>query len=111
MQSYNGTSFDATNSATSIHKMIQDGTQGTIYGPGLVQLLNDQTRTGGDLWTALRLYNSGSADPSNLSDGRGATDAYVSNIGNFLQGWQGFGSPGPADCDFSTPLDTDPVAP
>lgn len=84
MQSYNGSSFNPNHPAKSINKMIVDGTQGTQYGPGLVQLLNDANGTpkmsGGNLWKALREYNSGSVDSSNLSNGEGATDAYVSNI-------------------------------
>lgn len=91
MQSYQGSSYDPNNMQASITKMVQDGTQGTATGPGLVQLLNNVARSGGDIWTTLRLYNSGTADPTNLSDGRGATDAYVSNIANYVQGWNGYG--------------------
>jgi hypothetical protein len=38
------------------------------------------------IYRALRLYNSGSIDEDNLSDGEGATDSYVSDIANRLQG-------------------------
>jgi hypothetical protein len=39
-----------------------------------------------DIYQALRLYNSGSLDANNLSNGLGATDSYVSDIANRLQG-------------------------
>ena len=38
------------------------------------------------IYQALRLYNSGDIDVNNLSDGKGATDSYVSDIANRLQG-------------------------
>jgi len=38
------------------------------------------------IYQALRLYNSGSMNASNLSNGMGATDSYVSDIANRLQG-------------------------
>jgi hypothetical protein len=38
------------------------------------------------IYQALRLYNSGSMNASNLSDGKGATNSYVSDIANRLQG-------------------------
>lgn len=47
----------------------------------------------GDKWSpesiypALREYNSGSVNPNDLSDGRGATASYVSDIAQRLQGW------------------------
>ena len=49
-------------------------------------------RNWGDQWAAssiypaLREYNSGSVNPNNLSDGRGATAAYVSDISQRLTG-------------------------
>ncbi|KAJ0108981.1 hypothetical protein J7T55_005529 [Diaporthe amygdali] len=39
------------------------------------------------IYPALREYNSGSVNPNDLSDGRGATAAYVSDISQRLQGW------------------------
>ncbi|KZF23506.1 hypothetical protein L228DRAFT_267504 [Xylona heveae TC161] len=38
------------------------------------------------IYKALRLYNSGSINEGNLSDGKGATNSYVSDIANRLQG-------------------------
>lgn len=39
------------------------------------------------IYPALRDYNSGSSNPNDLSDGRGATPSYVSDIANRLEGW------------------------
>lgn len=56
------------------------------------QHFKDNLNAEGDAWdantiyTALRLYNSGSVDTNNLSDGMGATNSYVSDIANRLQG-------------------------
>ncbi|KAL9616390.1 MAG: hypothetical protein Q9160_008744 [Pyrenula sp. 1 TL-2023] len=38
------------------------------------------------VYWALRLYNSGRVDKNNLSNGLGATDAYVSDVANRLSG-------------------------
>ncbi|KAK9413778.1 putative Transglycosylase SLT domain-containing protein [Seiridium unicorne] len=38
------------------------------------------------IYKALRAYNSGSVNPDNLSDGRGATPSYVSDVANRLLG-------------------------
>ncbi|KAH6656891.1 hypothetical protein BKA67DRAFT_173283 [Truncatella angustata] len=38
------------------------------------------------IYKALREYNSGSVNPNDLSDGRGATAAYVSDVANRLLG-------------------------
>jgi len=49
-------------------------------------------RNWGDKWAAesiypaLREYNSGSVNPDNLSDARGATASYVSDISQRLNG-------------------------
>jgi len=84
MQSHNGMAFIPAAPCTSIKQMIMDGTAGTAYGDGLVQLIN----TYGDYYSAFRAYNSGSVAPSgNLSDGNGATPCYVSDIANRLMGW------------------------
>jgi len=84
MQSHNGMAFDPSAPCTTIHQMITDGTQGTAYGDGLVQLINAH----GDYYTAFRAYNSGSVSADgNLSNGNGATPCYVSDIANRLRGW------------------------
>lgn len=84
MQSHNGTSYSAARPRHSIYKMIRDGTQGTPYGDGLVQLLNKH----GNVYEAARGYNSGSiAASGDLSDANGATACYVSDIANRLTGW------------------------
>ncbi|KAE7996963.1 hypothetical protein FH972_001639 [Carpinus fangiana] len=118
-QSYNPTykSYDPSKSALSINRMIVDGTQGTAAGPGLVQWFNHASDvsfdTAGNVYKVLRGYNSGALNSSNLSDGEGANDAYVSHIVNYLQGWDG--SSGPAhssSCSFAppTPTPTKPTA-
>lgn len=64
--------------------MIIDGTQGTAYGDGLVQLISRY----GDYYSAARAYNSGSiAADGDLSDANGATKCYVSDVANRLTGW------------------------
>ncbi|KAK6534137.1 hypothetical protein TWF281_005475 [Arthrobotrys megalospora] len=84
MQSHNGVSFDPLRPVTTIKQMIIDGTMGTAYGDGIVQLLNQY----GNYYKAFRAYNSGSIAPSgDLSDGNGATPCYVSDIANRLTGW------------------------
>jgi glucan 1,3-beta-glucosidase len=69
--------------------MIIDGTQGTSFGPGLVQWFNNDPEvngnTGGNPYNVVRGYNSGSIDFNDLSDPQGATDSYVSDIANRLQ--------------------------
>ena len=84
MQSHNGHAYDAKHSRLSILQMIQDGTQGTEHGWGLVDNLN----TYGNPYKAMRSYNSGYIPESgNLSEHAGATACYVSDIANRLTGW------------------------
>jgi glucan 1,3-beta-glucosidase len=89
MQSYNGIAFNPNSPQESIIEMIIDGTQGTAYGPGLVQWFNDEDyvgyQTSGNPYAVSRGYNSGSIDSSNLSDPLGATASYVSDIANRVQ--------------------------
>lgn len=101
MQSHNpvDTAFDASDVSNSILQMVRDGVRGTPSGPGLLGLFNDDALTGGNLWNVFRAYNSGSIDAENLSDPMGATAAYVSNMANYLTGWNGWGS-GPTPCGF-----------
>lgn len=77
--------------------MIVDGTQGTEYGPGLVQLFNDANdtnkETNGNVYAVFRAYNSGSVNAGDLSDGEGADAAYVSDMANYLEGWNGKHTP------------------
>ena len=75
--------------------MVRDGTQGTKLGPGYVQWIDqdDSTHYAGDtqgnVYQAARGYNSGSINFADLSDPKGATSSYVSDIANRLQGWDG----------------------
>ena len=43
--------------------------------------------SGESIYPALREYNSGSVNPNDLSDGRGATASYVNDVAHRLQGW------------------------
>ena len=58
---------------------------GTKHFKGNLQQLDDQD-TASTIYRALRLYNSGRINESNLSDGSKATDSYVSDIANLVQG-------------------------
>ena len=58
---------------------------GTKHFKANLQQLDDQD-TASTIYRALRLYNSGSINEGNLSDGKGATPSYVSDICNRLQG-------------------------
>ncbi|KAF2108913.1 hypothetical protein BDV96DRAFT_586872 [Lophiotrema nucula] len=84
MQSHDGHEYDAKHSRLSILQMVQDGTQGTKHGWGLVDNLN----TYGNPYKAMRGYNSGYIPESgDLSEKAGATACYVSDIANRLTGW------------------------
>lgn len=84
MQSHNGHEYDPKHSRLSIMLMVQDGTQGTDAGWGLVDNLN----TYGNPYKAMRGYNSGYIPTSgDLSEKAGATACYVSDIANRLTGW------------------------
>lgn len=87
MQSHNGVSFDPNEPAESILQMVRDGTEGTASGDGLEQLEKKYH----NWYEALRVYNSGSVDQQDLSNGFGATPGYVSGVTNRLMGhvWQG----------------------
>ena len=103
MQSYNppDPAYNPNNMQASITQMVVDGTQGTPAGSGLVQLFNNAgLQTGGNLWNVLRGYNSGSIDFNNLSDPKGATASYVSDVANRLLGWNGYGNGGTV-CGFA----------
>ncbi|KAK5015338.1 hypothetical protein LTR60_002920, partial [Cryomyces antarcticus] len=81
---HNGTTYDWHDSHASIRQMIQDGTQGTVYGDGLVQAINEF----GNVFKAVRYYNSGHVSSDNLCDNVGNTDwQYASEIANTLLGW------------------------
>lgn len=43
--------------------------------------------SGETIWPAVRRYNSGHVDVSDLSDGQGATHSYVSDIANRVKGY------------------------
>lgn len=85
MQAHHGHEYTPKHSAKSILAMVQDGTQGTKKGNGLVQELNAYY---GNPYAAARAYNSGYI-PGNgeLTEAAGATKCYVSDIANRLTGW------------------------
>lgn len=62
--------------------MVNAGTK--HYKENLKQVGNHDTAD--NIYRALRIYNSGSCNDENLSDGRGATPSYVSDIANRLCG-------------------------
>lgn len=62
--------------------MVRAGTQ--HFKQNLVDFGNADTAE--CIYKALREYNSGSVNPNDLSDGRGATASYVSDIANRLLG-------------------------
>lgn len=73
------------------HNLSQDKTTSMVRG-GTEHFKKDLI-TEGNKWSgesiypALRRYNSGSVNYNNLSDGRGATASYVSDIAQRLTGW------------------------
>jgi hypothetical protein len=84
MQSHNGHEYNRKHSRLSIMLMIQDGTQGTDAGWGLVDNLNLY----GNPYKAMRGYNSGYIPASgDLSEAAGATACYVTDMANRLMGW------------------------
>ena len=82
MQSHNGHTYNSDNPTLSILAMVQDGTQGTQDGAGLVQGLNQF----GNVYEAARYYNSGVVG-KDLSKSQYGTACYVSDIANRLTGW------------------------
>ena len=84
MQSHNGDAYNKYHQTDSILLMVQDGTQGTEHGDGLVQNLDLY----GNPYSASRGYNSGYIPKSgDLSEAAGATACYVTDIANRLTGW------------------------
>ena len=82
MQANNGVSFNPSDPAGSILQMVRDGTEGTASGPGLKQAFMQY----GNYYVALRVYNSGSVNLSQLNDPLGATANYVEDMANRLMG-------------------------
>lgn len=87
MQSHNGVAFDPDHAKRSILRMVKDGTEGTRSGDGI----QDLKRRYGNIYEALRGYNSGSVNPQDLNDPLGATASYVKDVANRLMGhvWPG----------------------
>jgi hypothetical protein len=95
MQSHDGTGTCAGVDPcpqSEITQMISDGTAGTSSGDGLKQLLAQaegvlSVTNAQAFYATARLYNSGSADYTNLDDGLGSTACYASDVANRLTGW------------------------
>ena len=102
MQSFNGTGSCNGNNpavgttgavltpcpASEIHQQILDGTNGTIFGPGLKQDFAQQGDTGAQgYYRTARLYNGGSLAADGDLEGPCCTTSYVSDIANRLTGW------------------------
>lgn len=108
MQSFNGTGSCNTNSAplglpgvppapegsvqtpcpaAEIRQQLLDGTNGTAWGPGLVQDLAAQGASDSSRWyRAARLYNGGAIVEGDLSLPC-CTASYASDVANRLTGW------------------------
>jgi hypothetical protein len=71
--------------------MVHDGVDGTPYGDGLKGVIAAATQQGMSgvqaMYGGLRIYNSGSIDPSGNLDAGIATHCYVSDVANRLMGW------------------------
>lgn len=95
MQSHNGVGSCSGISPCpneTIVQMVSDGTAGTPNGDGLQQTFGTASAALGDsgsraFYAAARLYNSGSADYSNLNNGLGSTACYAADVANRLTGW------------------------
>jgi hypothetical protein len=66
-----------------INNMIRGGVE---HYKGNMRNWGDRN-TADCLYPAMREYNSGNVNPDDLSDGRGATPQYVSDVAQRLQGW------------------------
>jgi len=58
---------------------------GTLHYKGNLRQFGDGYNAE-TIYKALRVYNSGSCNENDLSDGRGATPAYISDMANRLCG-------------------------
>lgn len=102
MQSFNGTGSCNGNSPaigvtgtvqtpcpqSEIYQQVLDGTNGTIWGPGLRQDYDQQGHTDvSGYYRTARLYNGGSLAADGNLEGPCCTPSYVSDIANRLTGW------------------------
>lgn len=73
------------------HDLTQEQITGMIVG-GMKHFKGNMGNWGNThepktIYPALREYNSGNVNPNDLSDGRGATNSYVSDVVQRLGGW------------------------
>ena len=105
MQSYNGTGTCNSNVAEggaitipgvittpcpedTIRQMVLDGTNGTVWGDGLVQDLQAQGDPGPQgYYRAAKIYNGGPTELSGVLEDGCCTESYVSDVANRLTGW------------------------
>lgn len=107
MQSFNGSGTCNTNTAplglpgvnytgivstpcqnSEIYQMIADGTEGTNWGGGLMQMYEAQGHQDvSGFYRAARLYNGGSLSTDGGLEGPCCTPSYASDIANRLGGW------------------------
>lgn len=72
----------------NIYQQILDGSNGTIWGPGLRQDFEQQGLIGAiGYYRMARLYNGGSLAADGNLEGPCCTPTYVSDIANRLMGW------------------------
>jgi hypothetical protein len=90
------TGLDPSNPKKSIRDQIGQGIHGTLPDNGLVGYLNMPSSLSwtnnpapGNLYTALRCYNSGKIVSDNLDTVEYGTASYVNDIANRLHGWDG----------------------
>ncbi|OTB06475.1 hypothetical protein M426DRAFT_20925 [Hypoxylon sp. CI-4A] len=82
MQCDGSPGFPGQHGLSQITSMVRAGTQ--HFKQNLQA--NGNQDTAECIYKALREYNSGSVNPGDLSDGRGATPSYVSDVANRLLG-------------------------
>lgn len=74
--------------ASEIRQQILDGTNGTVWGPGLVQDMQQQGHTDvSGYYRTARLYNGGSLEADGNLIGPCCTASYASDVANRLTGW------------------------
>jgi len=96
---HGSTGLNSQDPKQSIYEMIGQGIMGTQPNNGLVGYINagpamswTNNPSPGNIYTAMRCYNSGSVDPSgNLDQIQYGTASYVNDIANMLHGWNGEG--------------------
>ncbi|KAL9114594.1 MAG: hypothetical protein Q9227_001272 [Pyrenula ochraceoflavens] len=87
MQALGSPGFPGKHGLTQ-HEITSMVEAGTKHFKGNLNQIGGDHDSAEHIYWALRLYNSGRLDKSNLSNGLGATDSYVSDVANRLTGAQ-----------------------